>query len=282
MLRHSASILIAALGLLIFSAACSRVPKGVLPKEQMAQLLADIYTADAAIEINRHKFLTDSSKLAVRQAVYDKYGVDQLTVDSSFVWYGRNMAQYMEVYDRTIEILDKRIMETGSRLAAAALSIAGDSVDVWPGARFLLMNDRAPSQIVTFSFPRDANWEKGDYYTWRAKFFNHADEANWGMVAEYSDGTVETYHTTFHGDGWNELIFATDSTRTATRIYGYLNPKRPVGSTMMLDSIGMVRKRANRDIYSRRYLYRKLPNWLPEQEVVDFTADTDSVAKNDR
>lgn len=253
---------------------CSHVPSGVLSQEKMARLLADIHTAEAAIEINRTAFSTDSAKLAVRQAVYERHGVDQLTVDSSFVWYGRNIGKYMDVYDRTIEILDQRIMETGNRLAAeAALSIAGDSVDVWPGARFITMTDRAPSSVVTFSFPRDPNWERGDSYTWRAKFFNNQEDADWGIVTEYADGMVEYHHNTFRGDGWNEISFATDSTRSATRVYGYLCVDRHPGSALILDSIAMVRKRVNSDLYARRYMYRKLPSWVPEQPVEEFSGE---------
>lgn len=279
-MRNKAAIIFACT-LLILSAACSRVPKGVLSKEEMAQLLADIHTAEAAIEINRQHYIEDSSKLAVRQAVYERHGVDQLTVDSSFVWYGRNIGAYMDVYDRTIEILDHRIMETGHRLAASALSIAGDSVDVWPSSRFLLFNDRTPSEVVTFSFPRDANWERGDIYTWRAKFFNHEEESTWGIVTEYSDGTVETYHTNFNGDGWNEIIFSTDSLRDATRIYGYLKNNRRPGSALIIDSIAMVRKRVNPDIYGRRYVYRKMRNYLPEQPLLQSQKESDETQEQE-
>lgn len=98
----------------------------------------------------------------------------------------------MEVYDKTIEILDHRLIETGNRIAAeAALSIAGDSVDVWPNARFITFNDIMPSRMATFSFSNDENWERGDSYTWRAKFFNNTENLCFTIVAEYTDGTVE-------------------------------------------------------------------------------------------
>ncbi len=256
--------------LLLILVGCSRRPGGVLSKEEMAQLLADIHTAEAVIEINRSSFNTDSARRALRQAVYERHGVTQLMVDSSFVWYGRNIDKYMDVYDRTIEILDHRNMELGSRLAEAALSIAGDSVDVWPGARFFNITDRSPSSVVTFSFPRDANWERGDIYTWRAKIFNNQDDGQWGLVTEYADGMVEFYHNTIAGDGWHELAFVTDSNRVATRIYGYMSVGRRPGTALIFDSIAMVRKRVNPDLYSRRYMYRKLPRWLPEQKVEEL------------
>lgn len=122
----------AALAVLALSA-CSKVPSGVIAPEEMAQLLADIHTGESVIDMNRMEFSSDSAKQAYKQSVYARHGVTAEQVDSSFGWYGRNISQYMEVYDRTIEILDRRLIETGNRIAAdAALSIAGDSVDVWP------------------------------------------------------------------------------------------------------------------------------------------------------
>ena len=161
----------AALAVLALSA-CSKVPSGVIAPEEMAQLLADIHTGESVIDMNRMEFSSDSAKQAYKQSVYARHGVTAEQVDSSFGWYGRNISQYMEVYDRTIEILDRRLIETGNRIAAdAALSIAGDSVDVWPNPRFITFNSHMPSRFATFSFAADENWEPGDSYTWRAKFF---------------------------------------------------------------------------------------------------------------
>ena len=121
----------AAAGLLLLTCACSKVPGGVIPPERMAELLADFHTGEAVVDMNRTEFYTDSLRQLYKQSVYARHGVTPEEVDSSFSWYGRHMAEYMDVYDRTIEILDRRLIETGNRIAAeAALSIAGDSVDV--------------------------------------------------------------------------------------------------------------------------------------------------------
>ena len=135
----------------------------------------------------------------------------------------------MDVYDETIEILEQRLTESGNRIAAAnALSIAGDSVDVWPSARHITFNDIMPSKMITFSFDSDKNWERGDNYTWRAKFFNSPDDSQWVLAAEYSDGSVEYISSKVGGDGWKEIKLQTDSTLTPVRIFGYLKPPRHI------------------------------------------------------
>lgn len=252
----------------LLAVACSKTPKGIIPPEEMAQLLADIHTGEAVIELNRAEYRTDSLKQVFKQSVYARHGVDAATVDSSFVWYGRNINSYLEVYDRTIEILEHRLIESGNRVAAeAALSIAGDSVDVWPHTRFVTINSRMPSMAGTFNFARDENWQRGDMYVWRVKAVNNPGKSRWSIVAEYADGSVDYLSQEFSGDGWKEITMLTDSTLDATRVYGYLLGDVARGTSLRLDSIGMLRKRLDPNIYSRRYPIRRLPKVLPAVEI---------------
>lgn len=261
--------------LLLAAAACSRVPRGVMGHEKMAQFLADFHTGEAVVDMNRSEFRNDSMRQTYKQSVYAKHKVTPEEVDSSFAWYGRHMAEYIEVYDRAIEILDLRIIETGNRIAAeAALSVAGDSVDVWPYSRFITFNELSPSPFAGFSFRVDENWEKGDTYTWRGKFFNNSETLHWTVVAEYDNGMVETYSRTFSGDGWNEVAFQTDSTKTLTRFYGFIKGINRPGTSLHIDSMEMIRKRVNHDNPLSRYNLRTFSNFA-----TPLNTPTDSIAK---
>lgn len=270
-----------ALGLLV--GACSKVPGGVIPPDRMAELLADFHIGEAVVDMNRGEFYNDSLRQLYKQSVYARHGVTPEEVDSSFAWYGRHMSEYMEVYDKTIEILDHRLIETGNRIAAeAALSIAGDSVDVWPNARFITFNELMPSRMATFSFSNDENWERGDSYTWRAKFFNNTENLCFTIVAEYTDGTVEIATKNFSADGWNEIVFNTDSTLTANRIFGFIDGVSRPGTSLRTDSMEMIRKRVNHDVAPNRYNIRTFKKL---GEVIDTPlpseqkeAETDSIA----
>ena len=252
---------------------CKKVPSDVIAPDDMAALMADIHTAEAVVEMNHASYNNDSLKLTMRQSVYMRHGVNSAQVDSSIAWYGRNIKYYMEVYDKTIEILEHRLIETGNRIAADnALSIAGDSVDVWPNARFISINDRLPSRMITFSFGRDPNWEKGYDYVWRAKFFNVDERMEWLMGVEYSDGAVEWRNESPDADGWKEITLQTDSLRHPTRLFGYLSAINRRGTELRIDSISLVRKRLNPDSYNSPYTY-SIPNFNEPVEIADSIAN---------
>lgn len=260
--RPTINRLSAAISALLVFAACHRVPSDVIQPEEMAQLMADVHVGEAVVEMNRNQYQSDSSKQAFKQSVYAAHGVDAVAVDSSMAWYGRHITRYMDVYDRTIEILEHRLIETGNRVAAeAALSMAGDSVDVWPHPRYMSFGSLSPSATITFAFASDDNWEAGDTYTWRAKFIENGAASDWAIAAQYSDGTVETVHTRFGNNGWRELVFRSDSTRNITRLSGYLTADIAEGNTVRLDSMQLVRKRLDAERYSQRYMQRTVRNY---------------------
>lgn len=248
--------------------ACNKVPSEIIQPDEMALLMADVHTSEAVIELNWDQFRSDSAKQVLKESVYAAHGVSAEQVDSSLAWYGRNITYYMDVYDNTIAILEKRLIERGNKVAAAAaMSIAGDSVNVWTGPGFLRIYDQLPSKNVLFGYERDRNWERGDTYTWRAKFLNNSDGTIWQMVAEYSDGTIEFIENEVHGEGWKEIALISDSTADLTRVYGFIEPNNEPGTIMTLDSVELVRKRADKEIYPRRYRQKRILEVLPKVEI---------------
>ena len=108
--------------------ACKGVPDHVIPPDEMSELLADRHIAEAVVDYNGPQWRTDSQRIALRDAVYLRHGVTQADVDTSLDWYGHNIGRYMEVYDRTIEILESRITGSDARVRAEQVTIAGDHV----------------------------------------------------------------------------------------------------------------------------------------------------------
>lgn len=251
---------------------CKKVPSDIIQPNDMAALMADIHTAEAVVDMNGNTYYNDSLRQTLKQSVFVRHGVSSEQVDSAFSWYGRNISYYMEVYDKAVELLEHRLIETGNRIAAAeAVSVAGDSVDVWPGAKYISIDRRKPSRTVSFSFSRDNNWEPGDRYIWRAKVFNPGENSRWLIGAEYTDGTVEYTDAAVRADGWNELFFQTNRDLRAKRLFGYLTGSVTAEAPLRLDSIEMVRKRIDSLNYRRAYVTVKR-HFLPE----DDTNDTDT------
>ena len=253
------TIVCAGIVLVVLSAvsACKRVPEHVIPPDDMAELLADRHIAEAVVDYNAQQWRTDSQRMALRDAVYARYGATQADVDTSLDWYGHHLARYMEVYDRTIEILEARVASSDTRLRAdQSLTIAGDSVDVWPDSRFFAIGRLSPGRAVSFTLNADENRERGDYYTWRAKFANNQHEATWTVVAEYADSTLEYVAERVNGGGWHEITLQTDSSRTAVRVYGSLLLAHQGRGPQWLDSVSLVRNHLRPDTYNRRFRQR--------------------------
>lgn len=234
---------------------CNRVPDNIIQPDEMADLLADIHTAESVVEMNYGSYATEDSRRALKQAILDKHGITQADLDTSFMWYGGHLDKYMAVYDNTTEILQSRLDKNQALEAEqASLSVSGDSVDVWSQPRRYVCSVRSATKYLTFKLSADKNWSKGDSYTWRAKFFNNKSTVRWGIVAEYDDGTTEVLNDQFSSTGWQQVTFYTDSTRTAKAVRGYLEiDPRSNTTAMYLDSVQLVRNRLNSQRYSQRY-----------------------------
>lgn len=264
--------------LLLVAMSCSRVPGHIIPPDDMAEIMADMHIAESVVEQNRVDYPTDSTKQMMKQSVLKRHGVTQQQLDTSFNWYGHNISYYMEVYDKTITLLERRIAETGNRIAAENISIAGDSVDVWTNAKLLAINNLSPSKFVTFSLSSDENWERGDSYTWRAKFTNNDQASQWAIVADYTDGSSEMLTSELTGDGWREIRFISDSTKVARNVYGYINALPKTGTTLWADSIMLIRNRLDPARYNLHYRQQRVsPKNLKEPD--EITAKVDSTAQ---
>lgn len=236
---------------------CRRTPKGVLDVDDMAELMADIHIGESVVDNEYQKYDNDSSRKALKQAILMRHGVTQAQLDTSFAWYGHNLDKYIEVYERTTEILQKRLDKAGAVGGSVdGAAVAGDSVDVWTGARRFEIGPHTPSDIIAFSLKRDANWQNGDSYTWRVKLHNMPATAVWSINAEYSDGSTEVLSTMFAGEGWHELTFFADSTRQATRVYGDLVLNPGPGRRVYADSVELIRNRLSPSLYMQRYRQR--------------------------
>lgn len=236
--------------------ACNRVPDYVIQPEEMSQLMADIHVAESAMDLDFTDYHTDSARKAVKQELLAKHHVTSAQLDTSMMWYGAHLKTYMDVYDRTSEILQERLDKNSAVSAElASLSVTGDSVNVWSMSPRMAISSKTSSPIITFNYKKDGNWENGDSYTWRMKFLNAPGEVQWSMVAEYADGATEVLNTRVFGEGWQEMQFRTDSTRIVSNIYGYLSIE-PKSTAVYIDSIQMIRKRLEPDKYGMRYRQR--------------------------
>ncbi|MBO4944082.1 MAG: DUF4296 domain-containing protein [Muribaculaceae bacterium] len=263
-----ASIVISALLLLILPAfySCSGRPDGVLGKEDMAQLIADIHAGESASNGNR-AFQSDSARRALLEAIYRKHDVTREEVDSSFRWYGYHIDKYMDVYERVVDILQTRLDKAQELAGASAegvteisTSFEGDSVDVWPGIRWRRFASTMPGDILSFNLENAGNWERGDVYTLRAKTIANKGPFTCTFAVSYVDGKIEYVSRQMQGDGWHEMPVALDSARTAQRIYGVITYTPARKESAYIDSISLMRVRWGGHYRELRNDVRKFEN----------------------
>lgn len=236
-----AYVSVAAIVLLLLSG-CKKTPEYVLDREEMAQLLADIHMAEAVIDFNYSDFPSDSTRKLLKQSVYEAHGVTAEQVDTSFVWYGNNIEEYIKVYDRTIEILHQRQSDFVSA-NSAQIAIAGDSVAVWRGPERIMVSEDMPSRIVTFSVSPDSTWKAGDIYTLQYKPINGQSEVTARLLVDYAGGLTQYVNRSNSMRFPNRLQIQVDSTETPLRVYGYLAFKPEKNIRFEIDSISLTRQR---------------------------------------
>lgn len=224
---------------------CNKVPDYVIPPDKMAELLSDIHIGESVVETNSREYSGDSLKKVLKQSIYAKHGVSAEQVDTSLVWYGHNIEEYIKVYDLVIERIEGELENTdvasdGTKVQIAAV---GDSVDTWSDARRRNFTIMQPSEYLKFTFKRDENWERGDLYTWKMKMFNGRSPMYITLAVEYTDGSNDFVTKSVSQEGWIDVQLPTDSAKVARTLFGVvkLTPKR--FESAYIDSISLVRER---------------------------------------
>ena len=248
-MRNIAAVKIALMAAILL-VSCSQVPDGVLKPGKMADVLTDIHKGDAIVETNSRPYQNDSLKNVLRQSILKKHKIDQATLDSSIVWYSRNMKLYVEVYDKVLENLDNELADARVTSVGLKKSISqtsrisdGDSVNVWTGAPSARFAYGSASEFINFHLNSDRGWEDGDSYHLSAVAIGLTKDSPRTIVVEYSDGTVEYVSDSPASDGRHTTDIYLDPNKKALRLYGSIRVPVSAGQTVFLDSITLTRER---------------------------------------
>lgn len=218
-MRIASAVLMAFVLAALVAGGCSRRPSMVPGKEKMAQLLADIHEGEGMADQNFTQYRSDSSRLALRQAIYAKHGVNQEIMDSALAWYGYNVTEYMEVYDRVIEILEGRMNALPVEVSAVVSNeIEGDTAIVWRSEMPQLFTPRINRNIIAAELKHDRFWESGDTYTLNFKTVDTRGTVDVSVTALYTDGSNQSVSRSFSVPGWQSVKLRTDTANSATAV----------------------------------------------------------------
>ena len=239
-------------------AGCNKTPKEIIAPDDMACLMADTYMLEGVVDFNMGRYATDSSRLVLKRSLYARRGYTQQQVDTSLAWYGRHIEEYVDVCDKAVDILKQRQQDLATA-NAQAISIAGDSVNIWPGAPHLAIGSSTPTRFLTFDIPADSNWHNGDTYELRYKLINSNRALKAQMLVDYAGGVTEIADGKGQSQGVSSLKINVDSTKTPRRLYGYLDLGEKTGESFHIDSLQLIRTR--KTLGNRGYVAKRTFKW---------------------
>jgi hypothetical protein len=211
-------------------AACSRTPKGIIPEKKMQKVLVDMQLAEAMINADPATYREQADKRALYQAVFDKHRLTAAAYDSSMVWYGKHLEQYLRIYDLALADIKHQISDIGDIKPDAASVSNVDSLDIWIFRKYYEFAPRSLSNRVIFDFHPEEAYSSGSVFVFGFQV--------WGITPSMS-APLEVRLSAFQGDttlfagntlakdGYHEIILKTLPTKKIQRVHGYIRLNTP-------------------------------------------------------
>lgn len=234
--------------LIAILSACQRRPDYVLSEKAMEELLIDVHKTEAVISLNPNKYPSDDKKRTMREAVYMRHNTSQAQFDSSLVWYGNHLQQYMDIYERVIKRLESEnemIKELIAKDNTQTLTRAGDTIDIWKQEKYHIFSADKGSNIMAFSITTDENFKRNDHFLLQFFVRNMPKTGNRAQIylaIRHNEQTIHYNYANIEREGWNILKIQSDSANNLSEIYGYIAmPPRNDRHIMYIDSISLMR-----------------------------------------
>ena len=216
-----------------FLMSCSRRPKEVLGEREMVSLMADMQLAEACANSSMNGKSGDLSRYEIGRSILSAHGVTQEQLDTTLAWYGRNLDDYSELFEK----VDKEIESRRKSLIKGNSSGADDSEtdNLWRyGSHSLLSaNGDIDAWVLSLENPDILS---GDILEWSMHLINPV-QLSGVLGVEYEDGSGTSVTNMFVGRPKIEMRLQTDTGRTVRRIYGTLSLKDAAAVDIHADSI---------------------------------------------
>lgn len=244
--------------LALIATGCKGTPSGVLSRDDMTALMADVYRGESMIEFNGNIYTDDSTKKIVKQSILMTHGVTEAQFDSSLSWYGHHIEEFVKVCDGAISLLENELEMIPNDVLATSLQVAGDSASVWMLPSYYRITSKLPARFISFSLDKDEEWEPGDSYTLSYKANTGKNPITSSMAVNYEDSLAEFATISTTEPGWQKLVVRLDSTRVASKVYGYIGFDPADDEVIYIDSVSLLRVRKSPTGYYHRSNLKKI------------------------
>lgn len=154
-------------------AGCGKqVPEEIIRPDRMEHILYDYHLSVSMG--NNLNYADNYQKEAYKNYVFGKHRITEAEFDSSMVWYTRHTEELARLYKKVGERFrgEKKHMEEllALRENKPAVSLPGDTVDVWYDRTLYWLTDVPLANKVTFEIPADSNFKAKDAFLWSAEY----------------------------------------------------------------------------------------------------------------
>lgn len=209
---------------------CSHRPSNVLKEKDMVNLIVDMELTEAYL--NTQGSVTSKDREEMGKRILADHGIAEETLDTTLAWYGRNMDNYVELFEK----VDKEI----NRRRKKYMEIEGENLkvsdDLWKFGEHLVISPLSGQDAFSFSIPYP-EIEKGEVI--KLSFFlpNSTNLKN-TLGVEYQDGFGEAL---VNNSSKNkvEMDLQTDSSKVVSRIFGTIHVKETKSLPLFIDSISI-------------------------------------------
>ena len=271
---------------IILSAGCSQRPKEILSEKEMIDLMADLQLADAYSNSRVSSSEEDATgnRYDLARSVMAAHGVTPEQLDTTLGWYGKNLDEYVELYEKIDKELHKRrrkLMKSSDQSTSSA-----NTFDLWQYSKNGVVSQLSSTDgwILSIDNPE---LEKGDKLVWSMRLAEKVDIAG-NLGVEYSDGSGESSTINRTRNNNIEISLQTDTSKTVSRVYGSLRITQANVLPLFSDSIKLERlpfdsleyknSRSQKRFAAPRHIERK----VEKKDTVSKVTVVDSINSGDK
>lgn len=195
------------LGSVLLAVGCKpSKPSGVLSESKMAAVLVDFHLAQGMAG-GTERGSSEELRYAYTQAVFRKHRITEAEFDSSMIYY----CEHAEDLSRIYAVVGRRIEANAALMGVEAhqetqyheLSADGDTANIWPGRKAVVLRPNRLDNIYSFSLPADTSFHVGDSFMWRMSplYVSQAGRADAfvQLVVSYVDGSTASSNQMLYG-----------------------------------------------------------------------------------
>lgn len=230
-MRNKLSITFVLLSLFMIAVSCGNRPSYVLSEKKMVNLMVDMELAEAYE--NTQGSASSQERIEMGKRVLEAHGVSEETLDTTLAWYGRNIDEYAELFEK----VDKELVKRRKKYTEIPGAKPKEIDELWPYSSHLIISPLSGYDAFSFSLPHPEIL-KGDVIDLSFSLPNpSALKASLGV--EYTDGYGEAATTSFTSKSHIQMTLQTDTAKEVARIFGTMHFKDIKVLPLYIDSISI-------------------------------------------